>query len=180
MGSNVRLSLRVAVMRGDLKTVKYIFDHQGWDANAHVDQAGETTPLHIACKNGHNEIVSYLLQKGADVNARDWNGDTALHASVSQRHVPTVALLLEHGADPRKENDDGETPLDLLALNEPANDPRRVQILGLFAEYYPGLTLESVVNLSGDESGKEEILEWYREHHPEMVMGRYCTGELLP
>ena len=28
-------------------------------------------PLHEACKNGHETIVSLLLEKGADVNAKD-------------------------------------------------------------------------------------------------------------
>ena len=31
----------------------------------------ECTPLHYAAENGHTEVVSLLLEKGADIEAKD-------------------------------------------------------------------------------------------------------------
>src|SRR5260370_30217273 len=40
---------------------------------------GERTPLLVAARQGHAEIVKLLLDHGASVDSVDANGDTALH-----------------------------------------------------------------------------------------------------
>ena len=39
------------------------------------------TPLQMACYEGHVDVVKFLLENKADVNAADDEGDTALHYS---------------------------------------------------------------------------------------------------
>ena len=34
------------------------------------------TPIHFACKNGHVDIVSYLLSKGVLIDIKNDNGNT--------------------------------------------------------------------------------------------------------
>ena len=40
------------------------------------------TCLHVAAYAGHKEIVKLLIAKGADVNAKEENGDTPLDVSM--------------------------------------------------------------------------------------------------
>jgi hypothetical protein len=40
--------------------------------------------LHLASKEGHLEIVQYLIEKGADINAKDCYGQTALYLASEQ------------------------------------------------------------------------------------------------
>jgi hypothetical protein len=49
----------------------------------------------------------------------------------------------------------------------------------LFRQYAPETTLESVLRLPPDDPMRvrEKTLEWYCEHHPELVMEAYCTQE---
>ena len=64
------------------------------------------TPLHIAAKcNADPEVVSLLIEHGADVHARDSLGNTPLYDATqnSDAHPEVIALLLEHGADPTAE-----------------------------------------------------------------------------
>ena len=56
-------------------------------------QAGRT-PLHLAARNGHTEVVTFLVKAGADVDAEDQNGMTALHRAVAYDHIPAAKELL--------------------------------------------------------------------------------------
>lgn len=71
------------------------------------------TPLHKACYFGHSNIVEYLLECGANVDAIDVEGDTPLHDACKLDHVECVKLLVEAGASTSIKNKMGQTPYDL-------------------------------------------------------------------
>ena len=52
-----------------------------------------------ASRLGHTETVEMLMEKGADVNARNNDGWTALMMASNDGQTETVALLVEKGAD---------------------------------------------------------------------------------
>jgi ankyrin repeat protein len=52
------------------------------------------TPLHIAALLGSTEMVSALLEAGADLNLKNQDGETALDAA-QRAHRTAVARLLE-------------------------------------------------------------------------------------
>lgn len=58
------------------------------------------------------EKVSFLLDRGADVDARDGRGFTALHRAAEMGQLDLLVTLLEHGASPELEAE-GHTPLSL-------------------------------------------------------------------
>lgn len=76
------------------------------------------TPLHVAAIRGDVEMVTLLLNAGAEVNAVGEYGDTPLHEAVSQGHSQVVQLLLSHGASKTATNWDGQTPFCLARLKE--------------------------------------------------------------
>jgi len=67
------------------------------------DEANENvkgrTPLMLAAFRGDTAVVLNLLERGADVNARDKDGDTALMFAAFKGHGLIVALLLQYGAN---------------------------------------------------------------------------------
>ena len=88
-----------------LKAVQYLVEELGADVNAR--DFGGYTPLHHAAARGDNEMILYLVDKGADVTAVARNGQTTadLANGPVQRVSPfpeTVALLEKLGA---KNND---------------------------------------------------------------------------
>jgi ankyrin repeat protein len=56
--------------------------------------------LYSAARNGHHAVVAWLLERGADRNAKGFFGGTALHWAAINGHATTVELLLASGADP--------------------------------------------------------------------------------
>lgn len=68
------------------------------------------TPLTVACRNGHDNVVSVLLENGAEVNKeRFYDGRTALHEASTKA---VASLLLANGADIHANAcRGGETPL---------------------------------------------------------------------
>jgi len=76
------------------------------------------TVLHIVCRMGDAEIAKLLIEKGADVNAKDQDDKTPLHSASENGHLKVVDLLIKEGADVNVENKVlGETPLN-FAVNK--------------------------------------------------------------
>jgi len=73
------------------------------------------TPLHTAVAYDQPEITSYLLDHGADVNARDPEGRTALFFAAMYGHDNLVRLLLAYGADKDMQDQNGRRAIDEAA-----------------------------------------------------------------
>ncbi|CAN0435953.1 unnamed protein product [Ascophyllum nodosum] len=73
------------------------------------------TPLHRAAAKGHAQVVSMLLENGAEVNARDGFFYTPLHLACVNGAAACVQVLLRAGADPTPKAQGGVTPLLLAA-----------------------------------------------------------------
>ena len=52
-----------------------------------------------ASENGHLEIVKYLVERGADLNAKANSKSTALIYAYKEDHLEIVKYLVEHGAN---------------------------------------------------------------------------------
>jgi len=74
--------------------------------------AAVAAPIHDAAKAGDLAKVRQLLADGADVDARDYDGDTPLHWAARQDHADVIEGLLDAGADGSLKNDDRKTPYD--------------------------------------------------------------------
>ena len=76
-----------------------------------------TTPLHLAAGYARPSIIAELLDRGADIEAReDFLDRTPIHMAASfNPDAGAVALLIERGADMWARDKDGETILHAAA-----------------------------------------------------------------
>lgn len=102
-----------AAKSGDLAEVQRLVV-DGVDVNA--KSVNDETPLIVATLQGQGEIANYLLQRGANIDARNSGGLSALHAAAYAGHSDIVTLLLAKGADVKDAtNSYGVTPLHVAA-----------------------------------------------------------------
>uniref|UniRef100_A0AAR2L512 CASK interacting protein 2 n=1 Tax=Pygocentrus nattereri TaxID=42514 RepID=A0AAR2L512_PYGNA len=71
------------------------------------------TPLHLAARNGHKDIIRLLLKAGIDIN-RATKAGTALHEASLYGKTEVVRLLLDAGIDVNIRNTYNQTALDIV------------------------------------------------------------------
>ena len=107
-----------------------------------VDRQG-SGPLHLACQVGSKRMVKTLLRWGCDVNAQNYQGNTALHYCFAYHFDPLAAYLISKGADDRKLNFFGLSCYDGL---KPDKREDAVMAVHAHANLLPaGLTEEMVL-----------------------------------
>ena len=92
------------------------------DAAVDVVDYNHSTLLHKASYDGNAIAAQLLLERGANVNARNEEGDTPLHRALVQLvdgceayFFDTIQVLLEHGADVDALDSNHSTPLHVAS-----------------------------------------------------------------
>jgi len=103
-----------AAWKGRVEAVKWLLAH-GAKINREPRQ---WTALHYAAFAGQSEMVTYLVDRGADLDARSTNGSTPLMMAVYEGKEAVVKQLITLGADRRIRNDYGEGAMDWAFKHE--------------------------------------------------------------
>mmetsp|Transcript_20335 Transcript_20335/g.39322 ORF Transcript_20335/g.39322 Transcript_20335/m.39322 type:complete len:504 (+) Transcript_20335:203-1714(+) len=120
-------TIHTACVDGNLKLVRRLTDARNADVEA-KDILG-SRPMHVASCYGRLDIIMFLMEKGADVNAMDKYQSTPL---VVTSHAQTVKLLVSYGADINAKNVNGisaksislSNPYVCLAIEQGKRDLR--------------------------------------------------------
>ena len=71
------------------------------------------TTLHFACLRGNLQVVQYLVEKGANIEAKDWDKNTPLHLASYRGNTDVVKYLVSKGANKYAKNIWHQTPYDV-------------------------------------------------------------------
>ncbi|NWY15473.1 ANKR7 protein, partial [Aphelocoma coerulescens] len=72
--------------------------------------------LHLACINGHADVVQFLAEKKCKLNPCDKFNQSPLMKAVEHQHGDCGAILLEHGANHDLRGASGNTALHFAVM----------------------------------------------------------------
>jgi ankyrin repeat protein len=104
-------ALHHAAYSCSVETVKVIFGHSTGQSALEVRDTEGNTPLIGAADRGQAEIVEYLIESGAMVNARNRQQQTSLHLACGANVEQVIKILLRSGIDIDAEDSNGRTAL---------------------------------------------------------------------
>ncbi|XP_018335152.1 serine/threonine-protein phosphatase 6 regulatory ankyrin repeat subunit B-like [Agrilus planipennis] len=96
--------------------------------NVNTCNATNETALHMAAQCGYTVVGKALIEKGANINARDSSGFTPLHEACCNLHLEFVQLLLNYNADASVKCDSYLTPF-MMAVNNTDNPRIPLELL---------------------------------------------------
>ena len=113
-GQDGYTALHYSCRYGNVDIVKALVSHKA-NVNARTDSG--STPLTLAARNKHDNVVHVLSDYNCEVLAKDKDAYTALlHLSCERGYVGIVrTLLTEHKANVNARTHSGDTPLTLAA-----------------------------------------------------------------
>jgi len=129
--------LLLAAREGNLDGVKSIIKRHNNEFINCKNEIGQT-PLHLASRNQHLNIVKELILCGANINALDKHCRSPLHAAMSLdicagscENLQVVQYLVDNGADLTIQDSEGFTPI------HHASRSGRIQILKWIMDHDP-------------------------------------------
>ncbi|MFC1724439.1 ankyrin repeat domain-containing protein [candidate division KSB1 bacterium] len=108
-------SLQDAAKNGKLDEVKKLLMNDP-DLLNNRDRMNKTA-LHIACENGHTELVKFLVEKGANVNITDYDFKKPLLWAAEKGHREILDILLNNNADKSATDINGKSAVHLAVEN---------------------------------------------------------------
>ena len=111
------ISLFEAALEGDLDAVKQHIA-AGTDLNLKDPnpEGNKDTALAMAAAFGKTDVAIALIEGGADLDARNKDGNTPLHSASFLCYQDIVQALVDKGADKNARNNSGSTALEGVEL----------------------------------------------------------------
>ena len=107
-GSN---ALLWAAGGGHLACVRFLVESAGMDPEKAVQSGRRSyagrSALHWAARNGHGDVVEYLLSRGVAADSKTADGSTAFAWAAWRGQMDVMRLIVEHGCDQHLCNDYG-------------------------------------------------------------------------
>ena len=102
-------ALHCAVRKDDVDKVKILLDSETNNVNCSDDDGW--IALHYACLNGYLNMVNFLIERGANVDAVASDGTTPIFCAVIERYPDIVLMLAKNGCKVNVSDEDGNIPL---------------------------------------------------------------------
>ena len=128
------------------------------------------TPLLLAVHKGRTQTVQFLISRGANVQAANYDGDQSIHIACYYGYLPLVKILLDAGVDiETRDSGHNETPLLKAASTGKTDVVRYLLQRGADTRAETDFGRNALVHCQLHEKGKHGetvrvIKKWMQEH----------------
>ncbi len=140
-----------------LKNLKKAEKVLSWIKDSYTKEKTLGEVLHESATKGEKDICLWLLDRGAEVDARDSYGNTTLMRAISRKQTDIINLLIERGANVNVTNNYGRTPLMKAA------ESRHINIIKILLDKGVDINATSEVDKTVlnevVESGNKDIIK---------------------
>ncbi|KAL4879592.1 hypothetical protein BJY04DRAFT_193206 [Aspergillus karnatakaensis] len=172
VGNEGCTALMEVVATGDIEATKKLLAY-GADGNA-CTSVNAMFPLSFAAIQGREEILSLLLDHGANPELRNWAGHTPLHSACVENQLTSATLLLDRGADLESLAKSGRTPL-MSSSSNAGSDVIDLLIrrgANVDATDSQGMTALMLAAAIGDEGNVRILLSAHADKQRRDILGR--------
>ncbi|MDR2718430.1 MAG: ankyrin repeat domain-containing protein [Treponema sp.] len=106
------------------------------NANYDLRRADGLAPLHFAAREGHEGLISFLIERKANINIKNSSGATPLHEAARSGKVSVIKLIIKNGAEINTQDASGNSVLHIAV---PAENHQAVIQLFLGSGVNPNL-----------------------------------------
>ena len=100
--------------------------HAGASVNARDHR--KRTPLHVAAKEGHEQLIKFLLSKKADATITDLDDNSPVDLAAKKQHDNAVDILLKQSGSSKKDNPVKKVLNQAVEKEEEIMDARRAAL----------------------------------------------------
>lgn len=118
LNHNGVIAIYLAMQKGHVNVAHYLldfFEKEQIKIDLQFPHTHQFTLLHIAARNGYEQIALQLIEKNALVNAKSKSNYTPLHLAAKNGNVEIVKMLIKHNAALNELTNKYETALQLAA-----------------------------------------------------------------
>jgi len=148
--------LRVGIQENSIRLIEDAISH-GADIER-LDEQTRNTALMTAAEYGQEEIVTFLISQGADVNALNESGESALMFAVENNHINICDILIYAGANVNHHDTQKTTSL-MLAAQE-----GNIEILNILLSHGAYLSINE-----GDYTNKTPLMHATQKDNPTVI-----------
>ena len=175
-----RTALHYAADSGQIETAKHLLqkganlNHNAYGGCGLLSFCG--TPLMCAARAGHENMVLFLLQRGAKLHQQEeLLGETALDFALNYGHPKIAELLIKKGA----------LPSDLMFKGKPISDESMGRLILNELQPYDCLREASQIHLAEEKKylNEGDLFEWSYigklPHGDQLVWGYYWPNDAM-